>query len=68
MAEEEGAVVEEAVVEGEVVEEAVAEEEVEQPPPEEEPMRTRSCWEESPSTLRGIDETLIDFSQISSPI
>ena len=62
-------VAEEAVAEEAVAEEAVAEEAVAGPPPqEEEPTRIRSYWEESPSTLKGIDEMLIDSSQISSPI
>ena len=67
---EEEAAVAEAVVEEEVAEEVVEEEvaEVEQQLPEEEPTQTQSYWEENPNTLKGIDETSIDSSQISSPI
>ena len=75
MEEEEAAVAEAAVVEEAVVVEVVAAEAVvaeaaeEEPlPQEEQPMRTQSCWEENPNTLKGIDEMSTDSSRTSSPV
>ena len=62
-----GAVAEEVVAEEVVAEEVVEEEAVEEQPPREgEPTQTQSCWGQSRSTSKGIDEMSIDSSRTSS--